>query len=242
MNQLNRKFKIFIDFDGTISTKDVGEAMFIQFGDKDENRRIISDWIDQKIDSAEMWQQLCGSIDCLNKNDFELFLKTISVDPGFKDFIDYCVENNHEVRILSDGFDLYIDKILTEKGFGSLEVFCNSAEIDTEGKIIPNFPFRDEECKRCANCKRNHIIEFSSDEDFTIYIGDGLTDTCPAQYADFIFAKDSLLRFCEMNRITYFPYKNFYEIKSKTIELEQKKRLKKRHQAELKRREIYIQG
>ncbi|MCK5085877.1 MAG: 2-hydroxy-3-keto-5-methylthiopentenyl-1-phosphate phosphatase, partial [Melioribacteraceae bacterium] len=113
---------------------------------------------------------------------------------------------------------------------------------DENNNLIPQFPYTDEECKICANCKRNHILNNSSDDDFTIYIGDGLSDTCPAQFVDFIFAKRSLLKFCEKNRISYFPYNNFYDIKNRLDELMKKKRIKKRHQAELKRREVYIQG
>ena len=45
-----------------------------------------------------------------------------------------------------------------------------------------------------ANCKKNHIINHSSDDDITIYIGDGNSDKDAAQYCDFIFAKNDLLK------------------------------------------------
>jgi 2-hydroxy-3-keto-5-methylthiopentenyl-1-phosphate phosphatase len=75
-----------------------------------------------------------------------------------------------------------------------------------------------------------------------VYIGDGHSDQCPAQYVDFIFAKDDLLRFCEMERITFFPYHNFNDVKIRLQSLLQKKRLKKRHQSLMKRRAVYMQG
>jgi 2-hydroxy-3-keto-5-methylthiopentenyl-1-phosphate phosphatase len=109
-------------------------------------------------------------------------------------------------------------------------------------KIIPAFPYGDEECKMCGNCKRNHILTNSSDEDYTVYIGDGYSDKCPIQFCDFVFAKDSLLKYCEVNRITYFPFKDFNDIIRKLDELKSKKRLKKRCQADLKRKEIFRQG
>jgi 2-hydroxy-3-keto-5-methylthiopentenyl-1-phosphate phosphatase len=59
-------------------------------------------------------------------------------------------------------------------------------------------------------------------------------------FCDFIFAKDDLLKYCEKERITFFPFNNFDDVIERMEMLRQKKRLKKRHQAELNRREIYI--
>lgn len=236
------KIKVFVDFDGTITTTDVGEAMFIKFGNEEKNRSIIKDWISKQIDSSAMWQQLCDTIDFFDEPAFNSFLDTIKLDEGFKSFVSFCTEFEIPIVVLSDGLDLYIKKIMSREGLSEIPVFCNTVEIAPDSKLIMGFPYTDEECKRCGNCKRNHIIDLSSDEDFTIYIGDGLTDTCPVQYCDYIFAKSSLLKFCEINRISYYPFNNFYEIKERIKELSLKKRLKKRHQAQLKRREIYIQG
>ena len=59
---------------------------------------------------------------------------------------------------------------------------------------------------KCANCKRNHILNSSSDDDITIYIGDGWSDTCAAEHCDFIFAKKSLLKYCEAKWISILPF------------------------------------
>jgi 2-hydroxy-3-keto-5-methylthiopentenyl-1-phosphate phosphatase len=121
-------------------------------------------------------------------------------------------------------------------------VYSNSLSFDEKGNLVPIFPFTDEECNLCANCKRNHIINHSAEDDFTIYIGDGFSDTCPAQHVDFIFAKRSLLKYCEENRISYYPFYNFDDVTLRIKELFNRKRLKKRHQAVLKRKEAYQQG
>ncbi|PKN77162.1 MAG: hypothetical protein CVU52_01620 [Deltaproteobacteria bacterium HGW-Deltaproteobacteria-10] len=69
MKQLVNKIKVFVDFDGTITTTDVGEAMFIKFGNEEKNIRIIKDWISKEIGSSEMWQQLCDTIDFFNEHE-----------------------------------------------------------------------------------------------------------------------------------------------------------------------------
>ena len=120
-----------------------------------------------------------------------------------------------------------------------MKYFANTLEVKN-GKLIPSFPYFRADFVSSANCKRDHIINNSSDDDYTVFIGDGNSDKGAVLYSDFIFAKNGLLRFCEMERITYFPFKNFYDVINRLEELMNKKRLKKRHQAQLKRREAYI--
>ena len=82
----------------------------------------------------------------------------------------------------------------------------------------------------------------SRDDEINIYIGDGYSDTCAAQYCDYIFAKRSLLKYCEKNRIPYYPFNNFSDVKKIVGQLSAKRKIKKRHQASLKRRDAYMQG
>lgn len=234
-------FKIFVDFDGTISQQDIGEKMFLEFGDAEEAQRIIERWIRNEITSVDTWQQLCATVQNFNEEKFAAFLDSIEIDPTFKAFVAYCDTNNFELMILSDGLDYYIEKFLKREGLGHIKAYTNKLTFEGSN-LVPQFPHTDEECKQCANCKRNHVINNSSDDDYTVYIGDGYSDACPVQYCDFIFAKKSLLKFCEINRISYSPFKNFNDVRRKLDELNSRNRLKHRHQAELKRREVYLQG
>jgi len=238
----NRNFKIFVDFDGTISQKDIGEEMFLQFGDAEKANDIAQKWMNFSIKAVDAWKETCDTVKNFEHQDFDLFLNEIEIDNGFKNFVQWCSYNNCDLKILSDGFDYYIHKFLKREELNHIDCRCNNLSFGLENKLIPQFPFTDEECTKCANCKRNHILNLTSDEDYTVYVGDGFTDFCPAQYCDFIFAKKSLLKYCEKNRITFYPYNNFNDVIKKLDELKEKKRLKKRYQAELKRKELYISG
>lgn len=237
-----KTFKVFVDFDGTISTTDVGEQFFLQFGDAEEANEIISRWINKEINSKESWYLLCDTVKDHHCSEFEKFIDSISIDSYFKEFVDFCEKNEIEIYVVSDGFDYYINRILKNNGLENLTGFTNKLVVGIENNLVPSFPFSDEECALCANCKRNHIINFSDDSDYTIFIGDGYSDTCPAQYCDYIFAKNSLLKYCETNRVSYFPYKDFSDVIKRVENLKDKRKLKKRHQAELKRKEVYLQG
>ncbi|MEJ2615095.1 MAG: HAD-IB family phosphatase [Ignavibacteriaceae bacterium] len=210
----NRVFKAFVDFDGTITKKDVGDAIFLNFCDE----KIVDDII-EKLLSDKI---------------------SIEIDPAFHEFVNFCESNKIDIYVLSDGFDYYINRIFEREGLQNLKYYSNELEITKDNHLIPHFPYFDIDCQTSANCKRNHIINHSGDDEYTIFIGDGNSDKYTSQFCDFIFAKDDLLKFCEKERITYFPFNDFNDVIKRMEVLIKRKRLKKRHQALLKRREVYI--
>lgn len=238
---MDKVFKIFVDFDGTITKEDTGDALFTKFGHSDTVKQVIDDLLNDKISARDCWLKLCNSVKHIDKDEMDEFILQIEIDKSFHDFVKYCDRHGNEMIILSDGFDYYIDLILKRESLGHLKVFSNKLILSEQNTLKPVFPYYDSECTTSANCKRNHIINNSADDEFTVFIGDGNSDKYTVHFCDFIFAKDDLLKYCEKERITFFPFKNFNDVIERMETLRQKKRLKKRHQAELKRREIYIQ-
>lgn len=239
-SQTKKIFKIFTDFDGTITQTDIGETLFKKFGDKVIVEKTIQDYLAEKISAKECWDSLCKCIAFQKKEELFDFIDSIEIDKTFHDFVKYCRTNKFDLYVLSDGFDFYIDRVFSREGLNELIYFSNKMEFTQDNKLVPHFPFLDSEHGISANCKRNHIINYSGDDEYTIFIGDGFSDRHTVQYCDFIFAKDNLLKYCEAEKITYFPYRNFLDVISKIEKLKQVKRLKKRHQAELKRKEAYM--
>ena len=233
------KLKVFVDFDGTITSIDVGEAIFREFGDADKVQAIVDDLLHGKITARKCWDLLFSTIERIDRNSFDNFINSMQVDSTFPNFYYYCIENKIDLFILSDGFDYYIQKILQRQGLNHIRIFANHLIIDENSRLIPSYPYFDIECDTSANCKRNHILSNSGDEDFTIYIGDGNSDKYSIEYCDFIFAKNDLLKYCDKKRITYFQFNNFEYIIQRLEEFKLKKRLKKRYQAELKRQEAF---
>ena len=234
-------FKVFVDFDGTITKEDTGDAVFTKFGDPGIVKEVIDDLLNDRISARDCWLKLCESVAYINKNELDKFILTIEIDKSFHSFVEYCKKNSIELFILSDGFDYYIDLILKREKLGYLKVFSNNLKVNENNTLTPSFPYFDSGCTTSANCKRNHIINNSADEEYTVFVGDGNSDKYTVNFCDFVFAKDDLLKYCEKERITFFPFNNFDDVIERMEKLRLKKRLKKRHRAELKRREIYIQ-
>lgn len=236
---MDRSFKIFVDFDGTITTQDVGEALFNRFGEIEKVDVVVKQLLNDEISSRDCWTQLCNSVGKISKDEVDSFINTMEIDNFFAGFYNYCNANGSQLYVLSDGFDYYIEKIFSKEGLTPVKFFANKLVISPDGKMIPSFPYYDSACQSSANCKRNHIINNSGDDEFTVYIGDGNSDKYTIDYCDFIFAKDDLLKHCERNRISYFPFNNFSDVKKRMEILHSKRNLKKRHRAELKRKEVY---
>jgi len=234
-----RSLKVFVDFDGTITLEDVGEAIFRKFGSAEKTDRIVDDLLSDKISSRQCWDELCDSIDKINKQELNDFIDSLEIDPTFIPFVRFCNDKEIELVVLSDGFDHYIDRIFSKADLTDLKYYSNKLYVDINGKLSAEYPHYDADSPTSANCKKNHIITHSSDDDYTIYIGDGNSDKEAAQYCDFIFAKKGLLKFCSTERISFYPFKNFDDVQNKLIELINKKNLRKRHQAELKRKSAY---
>ena len=237
---MNKVFKAFVDFDGTITKSDVGEAIFREFGNTEKVNGIIEKLLSDEISAKECWLSLCGSVENFDQKSLDDFIGTMEIDETFPGFVKYCESSGIELFVLSDGFDYYIKKIFEREKLQNLNVYSNKLVITSDNKLIPEFPYLDANFKTSANCKRNHIINHSGDDEFTVFIGDGNSDKETALICDFIFAKDGLLRHCEMERITFFPFENFNDVIERMEKLSAKKRLKKRYQAELKRKELYI--
>ena len=236
---MKRTIKVFVDFDGTITLEDVGEAIFKKFGETEKVKRIIEDLLSDKISSRQCWDELCDSVDNINKVELDEFIDLLDVDPTFIPFVKFCSKNKIDMVVLSDGFDYYIDRLFNKAGLAGLKYYSNKLFVDETGMLKAEYPYFDVDSPTSANCKKNHIINHSSDE-YTVYIGDGNSDKDAAQYCDFIFAKDGLARFCSMERISFYPFRDFNEVQNKLTELMLKKNLRKRHQAQLKRKSAYM--
>lgn len=235
--------KVFVDFDGTISRDDVGNAFFRHFGGErcDE---IVGRYRAGLIPATRCLEEeadACGEFPFDEAVDFA---RRQEVDPGFRAFTEFCCASGISLTILSDGLDFYIHHILQASGITGVPVFSNRASFHaaSEGKstLSVGFPFTDAECRRCACCKRNIMVTRSAEDDVTVYIGEGYSDMCPVQYADIVFAKRELQTFCQENNISYFHYGSFSDVTPRLEQLANRKRLPHRQQAVMMRRQLFI--
>jgi len=208
--------KFFIDFDGTISTADVVDAILERFASPDW-RKIEEDWQKGKIGSRECLEK---QINLLRITDAELryIIEDVEIDPHFVSFLQKAAEFSVPVTIVSDGFDLVIRGVMERYFKNSIELLKNTSIFSNKilwakDRLHIQFP-EGPVCEHaCANCKARVIEEKSSPEDTVVFVGDGLSDRFAAHVASLTFAKGKLLEYCRKNKINHQKYGSFKEVK-----------------------------
>ena len=233
-------YTVFTDFDGTITVNDIGDLIFERFAKIDVCIDSFAAYRRGEINARECWRRGFASMQPLTRQEFTQYVLSQPIDSSFKAFVEYCSRHNIPVTVLSDGFDAYIKPVMNREGLDHLPRFSNELLFNNDRTVAPAFPHTDAECQWCANCKRNHMLTNASDQQVIVYVGDGVSDRCPAQFADIIFAKDSLVSFCETHNITFHRFQTFTDVLSQFRSIVEKKTPKKRRTAELARKEIFM--
>lgn len=200
---------IFCDFDGTISKQDVSDTIFtIWLGDK--WAQIDQEWHDGKISMVELYEK-CWSLVDASESELREFVDKVEIDPCFDALMAESHDSNIPLYLVSDGFDYFIERVMGRHNHFNLKHYSNHLSFDGEQMIL-KFDNQHSDCIQCANCKKAVMDKKREGADFVIYIGNGLSDRCAAEHADLVFAKDSLLEYCEDKGVPYVAYENFGEV------------------------------
>ena len=192
-------YRVFIDFDNTITCGDVLDGIIEKFAIDDRWRALEEDWAAGRIGARACLEgQMAVLRDLLRRERVEL-------------------------TVVSDNFDLFVGHILQQRGLGDVAYRANHLEIAAD-RLLPSFPFANPDCPDCAHCKKIHFLPPHHDARQVIFIGDGRSDICPSRHADIVFAKTGLLSYLQGAKIPCLAYddltgvvealkKNFHEDK-----------------------------
>ena len=197
---------IYCDFDGTITKKDAVNTFFEKYASEKwlEYEKL---WIDGKISSKENAIMQVSLLPEISPDKLNEYIETIEIDDYFVEFINYIKNKNIKFTILSDGFDLFIEKTLEKYGIKDISIYANHL-IYEKNKFRIEFPYNNKNCDIHAGmCKCEKVKE-----DKFCYIGDGTSDLCIAQKADILFATKKLEKYCKQNNIKHYAFKTFRNI------------------------------
>lgn len=204
------KLRLFVDFDGTITSNDVGDALFTTFGSFEP---LHSNLLQGKHTVAEYYQLAASMLQAeATPEAVQAFAVAQEVDPYFLALCAWCKDHDVDITVVSDGFDVYIDPILHHIGANALPRFCNTLTYDGS-QWTASFPGASESCSCfCASCKRNVLLTLAGPDDVIVYIGDGRSDTCAAEHADIVFAKGTLARYCETHGVAHHHFRSMFTV------------------------------
>jgi len=220
------KTVVLCDFDGTITVQDSLDTVFDHFAPPDW--RAVGSAVRAKGGtraSIPVEVGLCRA----TRADFERVVREkIALRPGFRELLRLCRERGWEFTIVSEGFGLHIRTVLAREGLEGLRFYSNDL-VFVDGRIEvkqysggpegPPLPADREGssdpsayCGRCGNCKRSHVRGYKAEGYRVAYVGDGITDFCPAKEADLVLAKGALARYCEREGVGYAPFEDFHDV------------------------------
>lgn len=201
---------VFFDFDNTITTFDVLDDIIRRFSVDKKWVAFEHAWKKGKIGSRACLEGQLRSVR-INKKDLRQYLSMITIDPHFLKFFAMLKREGIRPVILSDNFTFIIKAILENNGLNGLKVYANELRHNKD-RLIPLFPYSNSRCHRCAHCKKKNLLGKSVRDKIIMYIGDGLSDVCPAQNSHIVFAKGGLLRHLRKERKLCMAFDNLEDI------------------------------
>jgi len=202
---------IYLDFDGTVTKFDTVNTFIRTFASKGWEE-LEDDWVNDRISSRTCMELQLDLIKDMTRKTFDDYINSIEIEEGLKEFCALANKHNKKVTILSDGFDIFIEKTLKKYNLEHVKFYANKLHVTEKNGflkfklICPNLE------KNCAlslgACK---CAKIQKGEKF-IYAGDGLSDRCIASKSILLFAKHSLKNYCLKNDIDFIEFDNFYQI------------------------------
>ena len=200
-----------VDFDGTVSVRDTVDSMLERFADP-EWKTVEEEWLNGKITAVQCMQQQLRMVKA-DHVSLEKFFRAIQLDAGFRPFYEY-VSRFADVAIVSDGLDHAIKVAMRNAALTDVPIFANKLHFVSDGIDI-SWPHMNPACSAGNGvCKCAVANELSGGKQGVILIGDGKSDACLAKTADVVFAKGSLVTFCETNAIPHHKFQTFADVLS----------------------------
>jgi len=199
---------ILCDFDGTVTVEDTTDTLLERFGRKGWEV-LEDDWRAGRINSHDCMAGQVALLD-MNHDEFDAHLAERALDPEFADFVDAAKARNVSIEILSDGLDYAIHNILRRAGLDSLPVVSNRLQQVGEREWSLEFPNASATCRVASGtCKCARAARAQNTRRRVLLIGDGASDFCVAEAADFVFAKGKLIAHCIAKKIPHAPINGF---------------------------------
>ena len=226
---------VFCDFDGTITKTDVWEGLISAYDQRDWSAEVEL-WKNGTLGSREWYELQLQGLPVSAGELTQYIDEKVVIDPDFAPFVATLRAAQIPLVVVSDGFDLYIKRVLAQVGLGDLPVWANQMIVVeapvgagtgqarpllvgqpgwTNGALYPQFPHYEEKClRRNGNCKCAHIRASRPAHDLIVYIGDSYSDVCPLGEVDHVFARDRLQKYCLDEGIAHIPFDRFADLRT----------------------------
>ncbi|KAH9970184.1 HAD-like domain-containing protein [Lactifluus volemus] len=218
----DKKFVVFSDWDGTITTYDSNDYLtdFLGYG-KEKRRAGNLDILHGRIILRDNFREMLESVS-QNGHTFEdckrVLRDNIKLDSGFLEFFQYCKSQDIPFIIVSNGMEPLIRAILStvvdDDDANRIEIISNSIDVQDDGSWSIKFRHPS---SGYGHDKSHAILPYKDLENppLLFFFGDGVSDISAAKHADMLFAKEKpdgendLATYCTRENIPHVMFANF---------------------------------
>jgi 2-hydroxy-3-keto-5-methylthiopentenyl-1-phosphate phosphatase len=213
----NPSFALVCDFDGTITTRDLGDQLALRYGEPEAFRQAEAALRAGGLTLRDILRNIFEIIDATPEEIAAAAVEIAEVRQGFVELVADCEREGIPFVLASGGLDLYIDPVLRQVLPPSHDAYVerryNLGRPGEGGGRDVTFPIEGG-CGDCGSCKAVVVEELRGRGlGQVVAIGDGISDHCLLTSADLTFARDGLLREATRRGIDALAWEDFHDVR-----------------------------
>ncbi len=198
-----RMYRVFCDFDGTITQRDTIVFLTERLGGGTQFREEIFQAITSgRLSVFEAIARELATITASWDAAADLLRREVPVDPTFEPFVSWCRSEGHPVEVVSSGMEPVVRMFVGHLG---IPVHAHPVEFHEEGWIYRRDPERDKVA----------VLQRAPRDATVVFVGDGTSDVPAVPWADRLFAKDYLADHCRRHSIPFTEFDNFDDVRDR---------------------------
>jgi 2-hydroxy-3-keto-5-methylthiopentenyl-1-phosphate phosphatase len=193
--------RIVLDWDGTVTERDMLDLVVRRFGDPEIYERVEAE-LGRTLTHDEVLVQEFVTVTAPVDEVAAWLLERVRLRSGFAELV-----RDHRPLVVSSGFHELIEPLLEREGLlDAVELRANRLDPRPDGWRVR---FRVTElCSICGEaCKRSDLPDAE-----VVFGGDGYSDRCAALAADRVYATGSLAEWLAGRGTPFHPLRSFSEL------------------------------
>lgn len=214
------EFFVVVDFDGTITQKDIGNELCLEVI-PELFKKTIRDYRAGLISLKDMQQLFWGTFPMPESEFVKRSMNYGDLRTGANEFFEYCADSQIKTYVASCGLRPYIEPVLkhylSPKALSAIaDIKCNEVVFGPKGieKIIPPdpdelSPYPLHKGMWCQNLKNQYP------NSKVLAVGNGSSDRSFVGFVDSLCATESLADYCKTKEAPYMYFDSFFDILEK---------------------------
>ncbi|NLO90685.1 MAG: HAD-IB family phosphatase [Elusimicrobia bacterium] len=192
------KTAVVADFDGTLTTFDIGDCVSLHFGMATPAQVRAS--YAEGASVSEWMSGMFGKTSAPAPGAMASFVRSRAVArPGLLELARHCRAKSIPFEIASGGLDAYIEPLLAKWGLSWVGLKCGKARWRKSGGYALRYPFGNGTL--LDDYKKERVSRLKKRGYKVIFCGDGTSDFKAAAEADYVFARYKLFHYCRKHGV-----------------------------------------